>query len=64
MSAEPQNSKAEWLPLRTDESQFDGQVVAYIKWLVNLLEKTERERTLPKSLFDVAIQERLHRRAS
>jgi hypothetical protein len=58
------NSNAEWLPTRVEQSQFKLQVATYLKWTVDVLEKTERERHLPKTMYDIPVQERLHRRAS
>lgn len=57
-------SNAEWLPIRVETSQFKPQVAAYLKWTIGVLENTEKDRHLPKTMYDIPVMERLHRRAS
>jgi hypothetical protein len=52
----------EWTPFsQTDLAKFRSQLVAGLQGLLNLLEETERRRKLPRTSFDLPVQERMRR---
>jgi hypothetical protein len=59
----PQNSnQIEWTSLnKSDEARFAPQLKAGLKWLLELLDETERARKSPRTIYDQPVNERMRR---